>query len=398
MPSRMFACFDQPDLKAAFDSRPCTAPGALAGRTRRRRSPAGAQRDGDNAVRTFCDRLPRMSHRPRRPGGRPRAARGGTSTVDELRRPTRSGVFCRASLAQLPGRRGRLCCRNQAGLRRLRPPQLRGPPIAFGKYDQLFVPGVQRRGAMENAGASPSARTTSSAARLPTPAYERRAETILHETAHVVRRPGHHALVGRPVAQRVLRRVRLRALPGEPPARRRGPPSNQRKPGRTGRISCPSPIRSPPHVDLDRAVGFDGITYAKGASALRQLVAWVGEEEFLAGLRQSSPSIWWKSAHRPADRAWRPPPDATRPPGRSSGCRPAGVNLLRPIVEVAADGTLRPVARPSRSRRDRPAGLPPVLRLPSDRDRHLRLRRRRSAPARARSRSTSPAAPPRSAS
>jgi aminopeptidase N len=29
---------------------------------------------------------------------------------------------------------------------------------------------------------------------------------------------------------------------------------------------------------------FDGITYAKGASVLRQLVAWVGEEEFLAGL------------------------------------------------------------------------------------------------------------------
>ncbi|MGH3509580.1 MAG: aminopeptidase N, partial [Nocardioidaceae bacterium] len=32
-------------------------------------------------------------------------------------------------------------------------------------------------------------------------------------------------------------------------------------------------------------VNFDGITYAKGASALKQLVAWVGEEEFVAGLR-----------------------------------------------------------------------------------------------------------------
>jgi aminopeptidase N len=30
---------------------------------------------------------------------------------------------------------------------------------------------------------------------------------------------------------------------------------------------------------------FDGITYAKGASVLKQLVAWVGQEEFLAGLR-----------------------------------------------------------------------------------------------------------------
>ncbi|HEY4939495.1 MAG TPA: ERAP1-like C-terminal domain-containing protein, partial [Actinomycetota bacterium] len=32
-------------------------------------------------------------------------------------------------------------------------------------------------------------------------------------------------------------------------------------------------------------VNFDGITYAKGASVLRQLVAWVGEEAFTAGIR-----------------------------------------------------------------------------------------------------------------
>ncbi|MGV0802783.1 M1 family aminopeptidase, partial [Mycolicibacterium elephantis] len=32
-------------------------------------------------------------------------------------------------------------------------------------------------------------------------------------------------------------------------------------------------------------VNFDGITYAKGASVLKQLVAYVGLEQFLAGLR-----------------------------------------------------------------------------------------------------------------
>src|SRR5207253_2327912 len=32
-------------------------------------------------------------------------------------------------------------------------------------------------------------------------------------------------------------------------------------------------------------VNFDGITYAKGASVLRQLVAWVGEEAFTTGIR-----------------------------------------------------------------------------------------------------------------
>lgn len=33
-------------------------------------------------------------------------------------------------------------------------------------------------------------------------------------------------------------------------------------------------------------VNFDGITYAKGASVLKQLVAYVGLEPFLAGLRE----------------------------------------------------------------------------------------------------------------
>ena len=36
-------------------------------------------------------------------------------------------------------------------------------------------------------------------------------------------------------------------------------------------------------------VNFDGITYAKGASVLKQLVAYVGLEEFLAGLRDYFP-------------------------------------------------------------------------------------------------------------
>ena len=40
------------------------------------------------------------------------------------------------------------------------------------------------------------------------------------------------------------------------------------------------------NFDLEAVeVNFDGITYAKGASTLKQLVAWVGEEEFLQGLR-----------------------------------------------------------------------------------------------------------------
>ena len=54
---------------------------------------------------------------------------------------------------------------------------------------------------------------------------------------------------------------------------------------RQDQLPSTHPIAADNH-DLEAVeVNFDGITYAKGASALKQLVAWVGEDEFLAGLR-----------------------------------------------------------------------------------------------------------------
>src|SRR5438477_10523696 len=39
--------------------------------------------------------------------------------------------------------------------------------------------------------------------------------------------------------------------------------------------------------DVETAeTNFDGVTYAKGASVLRQLVAWVGEDAFFEGVRR----------------------------------------------------------------------------------------------------------------
>ncbi|WP_156724004.1 aminopeptidase N [Streptomyces apocyni] len=47
------------------------------------------------------------------------------------------------------------------------------------------------------------------------------------------------------------------------------------------------PVAPDPHLVPDTAsaqLNFDGISYAKGASALRQLVAWLGEKDFLTGI------------------------------------------------------------------------------------------------------------------
>ena len=162
-------------------------------------------------------------------------------------------------------------------------------PYPFHKYDQVYLPQFNN-GAMENAGCitlrdeylprSPQARWF----------YEQRANTVLHEMAHMwfgdlvtmkwwddlwlnesfAEWASHHA------AQAVTTYVE--AWTGF---------TNSRKNWayRQDQLPTTHPVAADNHDLADVEVNFDGITYAKGASALKQLVAWVGEGEFLAGLR-----------------------------------------------------------------------------------------------------------------
>ena len=59
-----------------------------------------------------------------------------------------------------------------------------GVPYAFGKYDQLFVPEFNA-GAMENAGAVTFLEDYVFRSKVTRASYERRAETVLHEMAHM---------------------------------------------------------------------------------------------------------------------------------------------------------------------------------------------------------------------
>jgi aminopeptidase N len=87
-------------------------------------------------------------------------------------------------------------------------------------------------------------------------------------------------------------------------------------------------------------VNFDGITYAKGASVLKQLVAWVGLEPFMVGLRQYFKDHAYansefvdlltaleKASGRELD-AWA-----------KEWLQTSGVNTLAPEFELAADGS-----------------------------------------------------------
>jgi aminopeptidase N len=56
------------------------------------------------------------------------------------------------------------------------------------------------------------------------------------------------------------------------------------------------PIRQPAGDVAEATAGFDAITYEKGGAVLKQLVAYVGEDEFVSGLRAYFTKHAWKNA------------------------------------------------------------------------------------------------------
>ena len=123
---------------------------------------------------------------------------------------------------------------------------------------------------------------------------------------------------------------------------------------RQDQLPSTHPIAADNH-DLEAVeVNFDGITYAKGASSLKQLVAWVGEDEFLAGLRAYfQQHAFGNSEFSDLLRRSRRPPGATWARGPRSGCRPAGSTRWPP----SSTSTTRD-ASPLRGAADRRPGLP----------------------------------------
>ena len=93
-------------------------------------------------------------------------------------------------------------------------------------------------------------------------------------------------------------------------------------------------------VDLEAVeLNFDGITYAKGASVLRQLVAFVGLEAFLAGVRAYfHGTLRQHPAERPAGRPGASPPDATCRSWSAQWLETAGVNTLTPEFDSTTEG------------------------------------------------------------
>jgi len=273
---RMFACFDQPDLKATFDVT-VTAPQHWQVVSN------GATVSVDGGVHTFAT-TPRMSTYL------VALIAGPYARWDDVYRDENGeialGIFCRATLAEFMDAE-RLFTQTKQGFGFYH--KNFGVPYAFGKYDQLFVPEFNA-GAMENAGAVTFLEDYVFRSKVTRASYERRAETVLHEMAHmwfgdlVTMRWWDDLWLNESFA--TFASVLCQAEATEfTTAWTTFANSEKSWAYRQDQLPSTHPVAADIPDLAAVEVNFDGITYAKGASVLKQLVAYVGLEHFLSGLR-----------------------------------------------------------------------------------------------------------------
>ena len=340
---RMFPVFEQPDLKATFrftvtapwhwdiiSNSPTPAPQEISagddGRSRR--------------VWEFAPTPRLSSYVTALIAGPYQSVRGEVASSDGRVIPL--GVFARKSLMQYLDadnifeltRQGFEFFEAQFGC-----------PYPFEKYDQLFVPEFNA-GAMENAGAVTILEGYVFRSKVTGAQIERRAITVLHELAHmwfgdlVTMRWWNDLWLNESFAEYMSH---LAAVENTTFTSAWTTFASVEKSWayRQDQLPTTHPIFAEINDLQDVEVNFDGITYAKGASVLRQLVAWVGPEQFMAGVREYFAKHAWqntelgdlmveleKASGRDLDqwgRLW---------------LETAGVNTLTPELEVDAEGNL----------------------------------------------------------
>jgi aminopeptidase N len=355
---RMYAAFEQPDLKGTFQLT-VTAPSHWSVVSN---SPTPTPEDHGDGTSTWAFApTPRMSTYITALVAGPYHRVDDSYTGPFGTYPL--SVYCRESLAQYLDSDEVLTVTKQGFA--LYEEQF-GIPYPFVKYDQLFVPEFNA-GAMENAGCVTILEDYIFRSRVTDAAYEQRANTILHELAHmwfgdlVTMKWWDDLWLNESFAEWAAHWANERATRYTDAWTTF---ANLRKAWAYRQDQLPSthPIAAD-MVDLDAVrVNFDGITYAKGASALRQLVAWVGEEQFLAGVRNYFAKHAWGNTELSdllvelEATSGRDLTEWTR-----EWLQTSGVNLLRPLIEVSADGVLESVVI-EQEPPSMPEGIAPTLR------------------------------------
>ncbi len=209
----------------------------------------------------------------------------------------------------------------------------------FEKYDQLFTP-EYNMGAMENAGCVTINEIYLFRSKVTEAMVERRALTVLHELAHmwfgnlVTMVWWNDLWLNESFAEWASTTCQAEVTQWTDAWTTFGTHEKDWA-YRQDQLTTTHPIVAEIRDLQDVEVNFDGITYAKGASVLKQLVAYVGREPFRDGLRAYFAKHAWGNTTL-ADlldeleatsgrdlRTWS-----------TAWLETAGVNTLRPLLEV----------------------------------------------------------------
>ncbi|MFD8674401.1 aminopeptidase N [Streptomyces seoulensis] len=271
---RVFAAFDQPDLKAVFDLT-VTAPEGWQVLANGVTEDLGGGRWRAATTRLISTYLVAV-------------AAGPWHSVRTEHRGLPFGIHCRRSLApHLDADADEILDLTRALYDRYH--EKFEEPYPFDSYDQAFVPEFNA-GAMENPGLVTFRDEFVFRSAVTDTERQTRAMVIAHEMAHmwfgdlVTLKWWDDIWLNESFAEYMGYQTTLEATRFTQPWVEFGV---TRKSWGYDADQRPSthPV-APGSVDDTAAalLNFDGISYAKGASALRQLVAWLGEKDFLAGI------------------------------------------------------------------------------------------------------------------
>ena len=352
---RVFAVFEQPDLKATF-AFTVTAPAHWTVRSvsaTPEPTPAG-DREGTSLATWAFAPTPVLSSYVTALVSGPYV--GVTDTVQSRRGPVELGVYARRSLSEY------VDSDNILDLTRIGFEFFErefDSAYPFEKYDQIFTP-EYNAGAMENAGCVTITETYVFRGKVAEPLVERRGLTILHELAHmwfgdlVTMQWWDDLWLNESFAEWASTLCQAEATHWT------GAWTTFQSHEKTWAYQQDQlPSTHPVYADIrdldDVLVNFDGITYAKGGAILKQLVAYVGIEPFVAGLRTYFAKYAWGNT-RFADLL----AELEAASGRDLGpwselwLKTAGVNTL----------TLDVARMPTGSSPRRPSCRPPPTRTP----------------------------------
>jgi aminopeptidase N len=287
---RVFACFDQPDLKARFTLRVAAPTGWTVVSNAPTAGTTSAEPDEQTVVFTES---PVMSTYL------VAIVAGPYARVADAHDGIELNLYCRQSLRRYLDD-AEIFELTKQGLDHFAARFGTGYPFG-AKYDQLFVPEFNA-GAMENvACVTFNEESAIHRGAVPASVLAWRAGTILHEMAHmwfgdlVTMRWWNDLWLNESFATYMGNDAQANATTYTS-AWVDFANGDKSWAAKQDQLPTTHPIAADvPDVSTGR-LNFDGISYAKGASVLRQLVAWVGEDAFFGGIRDYFADHRWGNA------------------------------------------------------------------------------------------------------